>query len=409
MTRFFPPRCFDTNQFTQESFPLFFFFKPSASQRREIKQPDSQWWFDGSVIFGNLKITPRGGSADMRDHPQAKVVLLSAYLGCESLCEVMFFPESSMQQLRLGTKSGTLSSGKLGFQKMTAGFYFSPTCTQMFLSVTIGIVVLWPQGIAGKVSLPESTHSKPCRRASIGDAICSRQVGTQRKLSPLLSHCSGGVNLSGICWESGGNLLSTGVFIPLFATFRHVLQHRPPPPTSRRCSDDKTTSCLGLLLFGDEQIRLVFASRPHSPGFENSSPSPRQILNMHLVTPTWGCLETFYHKLWWPLGVEHCQGSANNKAEATSKIIKVLFLRTSMELQFHSADKRDLREFMKPVKRPTGHRNSDLKKVRLDVFFVLFFNEEAWTIETKIKGKGWKIWPSEPDCLHLVCTFLNQD
>lgn len=38
------------------------------------------------------------------------------------------------------------------------------------------------------------------------------QAGPRRKPSPLLSHCSGGVNLSGICWESGGPVLSGAVF-----------------------------------------------------------------------------------------------------------------------------------------------------------------------------------------------------
>lgn len=40
-------------------------------------------------------------------------------------------------------------------------------------------------------------------------------------------------------------------------------------------------------------------------------------------------------------GFAHCQGSANNKAEATSKIIKVSFLRTSIELKFHSGHLED--------------------------------------------------------------------
>lgn len=57
------------------------------------------------------------------------------------------------------------------------------------------------------------------QRGVLGKFLCNLeervalgQAGPRRKPSPLLSHCSGGVNLSGICWESGGPVLSCAVF-----------------------------------------------------------------------------------------------------------------------------------------------------------------------------------------------------
>lgn len=84
--------------------------------------------------------------------------------------------------------------------------------TQMFLCVTGGKVFFLPPRISGKVFLPESTHPNPAERVALGCCLPQRQ----RKLSPLSSHCSGGVNLSEIFWESGGNLLCLVMFIGQF-------------------------------------------------------------------------------------------------------------------------------------------------------------------------------------------------
>lgn len=88
------------------------------------------------------------------------------------------------------------------------------------LCVIGGIVFPLPLGIAGKVSLPVSTHSNHTERVAQGCCLPQTRGGTQRKPSTLSSHCSGGVNLSGICWESGGNLLSP--FLCLLASSFHV-------------------------------------------------------------------------------------------------------------------------------------------------------------------------------------------
>lgn len=47
---------------------------------------------------------------------------------------------------------------------------------------------------------------------NLEERVALGHAGPRRKPSPLSSHCSGGVNLSGICWESGGPVLSRAVF-----------------------------------------------------------------------------------------------------------------------------------------------------------------------------------------------------
>lgn len=106
------------------------------------------------------------------------------------------------------------------------------TYTRFNVSLAVNIFPL-PPWIAGKVFLPESPHPSPAERVALRCCLPQRQ----RKLSLLSSHCSGGVNLSEIFWESGGNLLCAGMFIgrfipqddTLIPSPRTPLQHHPDP------------------------------------------------------------------------------------------------------------------------------------------------------------------------------------
>lgn len=202
--------------------------------------------------------------------------------------------------------------------------------------LSAGIVFPFPHGIAGKVFWehpPRTNAHQPCWKGSIGMLSARRQVGTERKPSPLASHCSAGVNLSGICWESGGNLLSPVVFIGSFhvraVPIRSPLQ-RHPAPSPREDVPMTKTSCLAL------RLRLEMSTSAFSPrslhAFHRSESGPRQMSNVPLAVLAGGCLESLRHKSRRPAGSEHCQRSANSRAEATSKIIKVLFLKTSTAL-----------------------------------------------------------------------------
>ena len=75
-----------------------------------------------------------------------------------------------------------------------------------------------PTGDCGKVPLCLSTHPNSSERVALGCCWPLTNVNEEEAVS---SHCSGGINLSGICWESGGNLLDpvlfTGQFIPCVA------------------------------------------------------------------------------------------------------------------------------------------------------------------------------------------------
>lgn len=73
------------------------------------------------------------------------------------------------------------------------------------------------------------THPAPSERVALGCRLPQRQ----RKPSPLLSHCSQGVNPSEIFWESGGNLhgpvMFTGQFILLSSPSTPLCTILPPP------------------------------------------------------------------------------------------------------------------------------------------------------------------------------------
>lgn len=85
------------------------------------------------------------------------------------------------------------------------------------------------------------------------------QAGPRRKPSPLWSHCSGGVNLSGICWESGGPVLGrvvfTGCSVPclskddIFTNQEDVMMIKP---------------FLVSVAVEDERVRLICPSCPRS-------------------------------------------------------------------------------------------------------------------------------------------------
>lgn len=182
-----------------------------------------------------------------------------------------------------------------------------------------------PRGLLGKFPCP-GTHTATLQKEQHWDVVCYRQTGTQRKPSPLWSHCSGGVNLSGICWESGGNLLGPlvfiGWFIPRWAKRTSSpctpLQHHPAP-APWRCSDDKTIPCLSVLLNLEMSVSAL-SSRLHSLSvLLNWRLRPRQILNMPLVMLAWGCLETFHHKLWWPQGLRAARGQPTIKRKQQLK------------------------------------------------------------------------------------------
>lgn len=74
--------------------------------------------------------------------------------------------------------------------------------TEMFLCVIGGIVFTLSQGNAGKVLSPKSTKPNYAERIAIG---CCQTNGAAKET--VLCHCSGGINLLQLCWESGGNLL----------------------------------------------------------------------------------------------------------------------------------------------------------------------------------------------------------
>jgi len=168
-------------------------------------------------------------------------------------------------------------------------------------------------------------------------------VGTQRKPSPLLSHCSGGVNLSGICWESGGNLLSPvvfmGWFIPRLVVRTFGYAHLValcgtilPPP-----HEDALMIKLFLVWLCGSVWRwahppYLLVSPSFSVCFTKLELGSKTNLKYAFSHANMRMFRNFSLQVVTTSGFVHYQGSANNKTEATSKIIKVPFLRTSIEL-----------------------------------------------------------------------------
>lgn len=149
------------------------------------------------------------------------------------------------------------------------------------------------------------------------------QAGPWRKPSPLLSHCSGGVNLSGICWESGGPVLGRAVFTGCSV---------PCLSKDDIFTNQEDVVMIKQFLVEDERVRLICPSCPRFLPVFTKTEIRLQLKSMSLVVLARGCLETFLPRVVATLGFARCQRSANNKTEATSKIIKVSFLRTSTAL-----------------------------------------------------------------------------
>lgn len=96
--------------------------------------------------------------------------------------------------------------------------YFASHQHRCFLSVTVGIVVLLPQGIAGKVSLPESTHTNLADRLALGMLYVADKWGHR---GSCLHSCL--IVLEAlICQGSAGN--QVGIYSALLCLF-HFLQH----------------------------------------------------------------------------------------------------------------------------------------------------------------------------------------
>lgn len=199
-----------------------------------------------------------------------------------------------------------------------------------------GIVFPLPQGIAGKVHLPGSTHLSPARKGSTGMLSAPDKWGHRgsRLHSRLI------VLEALICQGSAGN--QVGIYSALFNVYwpahsrkediwissrRTPALHHPAPPPRE--------DALMIKLF----LVCVFSSvwRWAHPSYLLVSPSKMKPASKtdlkyafsHANTRMFG---NFSPQVVVTSGFARCQGSANNKTEATSKIIKVSFLRTSIEL-----------------------------------------------------------------------------
>lgn len=144
-------------------------------------------------------------------------------------------------------------------------------------------------GVTGKV----------CVR-NLAERVAMGQAGPWRKPSPRLSHCSGGVNLSGICWEPGG---------PVHRVYRLLglmFEQRGHLHQSGRCRDAKTIS-------GLRRCR----GWAHPPDLPPSC--PRSHKSVSLLALTRGCLETFRCKLWRPWGLRAARGQPTIKRKQQVK------------------------------------------------------------------------------------------
>lgn len=160
----------------------------------------------------------------------------------------------------------------------------------------------------------EHTPETPRRKGRTAAVVSLRRAGTQRKPSPLSSHCSGGVNLSGICsgirWES---TRPCRVYWPAHSALGEddisdVLAIRPPQ--SEDASPTKSISCLSL--FGDEHIRRVLSSV-----WPNRRPGSKASLKYAFSRANMRMFGNFSRRVVVTSGFASGQGSANNKTEAT--------------------------------------------------------------------------------------------
>lgn len=172
------------------------------------------------------------------------------------------------------------------------------------------------------------------------------QAGPRRKPSPRSSHCSGGVNQSRICWESGGSVLGPAVFTGCWdpcLSKEDIFTNQEDAVMIKQF--------LASVAAEDERVRPIFPSCPRSPSvFAPPKPGrPTQIcVFSHANTRMFG---NFSPRVVATLEFAPCQRSANNKTEATSKIIKVSFLRTSRVLWFQSSEqeRRNAQKWLKRV------------------------------------------------------------
>lgn len=140
------------------------------------------------------------------------------------------------------------------------------------------------------------------------------QAGPRRKPSPRLSHCSGGVNLSRICWESGGSVLGPAVFTgcsDLCLSKEDIFTNQEDAVMIKQF--------LASVAVEDERVRLIFPSCPRSPSvFATLRPGPRH-KSVSLAMLTRGCLETFRRELWRPWSLRLARGQPTIKRKQQVK------------------------------------------------------------------------------------------
>lgn len=95
---------------------------------------------------------------------------------------------------------------------------------------------------------------------NLAERVALGQAGPRRKPSPRSSHCSAGVNLSRICWESGGSGLGPAVFtgcsVPCLSK-EDIFTNQEDAVMIKQF--------LASVAVEDEHIRLIFPSCPRSP------------------------------------------------------------------------------------------------------------------------------------------------
>lgn len=195
----------------------------------------------------------------MKDHPQAEVVKLWSHVGYESLCWVMFFPETTMQD-SLVTEIEDLklwqTAQKANTEKDHAAW--NPASRSHLANNTDVFMCYWwyslspLSGDCWESFLAREHTPQLCWKGSTGMLSAADKWG--HRGSCLLSRLI--VLEALICQGSAGN--QVGIYSTLFIGWfsprlakkdisisspcTPLLRH--PAPASRRCSDDKTISCL---------------------------------------------------------------------------------------------------------------------------------------------------------------------
>lgn len=204
--------------------------------------------------------------------------------------------------------------------------------TEVFLCAFGGIIFPSPRGLLGKFLCAHKSW---------------REGGTQM-LSDKQGHtgswlCACLIVLEAlICQGSAGNQVGLySTTLCLLAGQFHVCAKRTSSPFRKMRCEDKTISCLCRSAWGWAHPSYLLILPSFSVRVTEQQPSSKTNLKYAFSHANTRMFGNFSPRVVGTSGFASCQRSANNKTEATSKIIKASFLRTSTVLQFQSGDMED--------------------------------------------------------------------